>query len=97
MQDKLRFEGLTLTVVSVARSVEFYGGLLGLEVAYNSEPAFAMIKIGGDHDGTMGLLSIDEARKEGVEESTPAQRRAVTSSSPPMISTGSMKTSRTGA
>jgi catechol 2,3-dioxygenase-like lactoylglutathione lyase family enzyme len=77
MQDKLRFEGLTLTVASVATSVEFYGGMLGLEVAYNSEPAFAMIKIGGENGGTIGLLSIDEARKEGAEESTTAQKRAI--------------------
>lgn len=40
-------EGLTLTVDSVAKSVEFYGGLLGLDVAYVSEPAFAMIKVPG--------------------------------------------------
>ena len=51
--------------------------MLGLEVAYNSEPAFAMIKIGGENGGTIGLLSIDEARKEGAEESTTAQKRAI--------------------
>ena len=77
MQDKLRFEGLTLTVASVSTSVEFYNGMLGLEVAYNSEPAFAMIKISGENGGTIGLLSIDEARKEGAEESTPSQKRAI--------------------
>ena len=75
MQDKLRFEGLTLTVANVAKSVEFYGGTLGLDVAYNSEPAFAMIKISGDNSGTIGLLSIDEALKEGAEASTSAQKR----------------------
>jgi catechol 2,3-dioxygenase-like lactoylglutathione lyase family enzyme len=74
MQDKLRLEGLTLTVESVARSVEFYGGILGLEVGYRSEPAFAMIKVG---EGTIGLLSVEEARKEGAEEMTSAQRRAI--------------------
>lgn len=77
MESKLRFEGLTLTVEDVARSVAFYGELLGLDVAYNSEPAFAMIKIGGPNGGTIGLLSIDEARKEGAEEATPPQRRAI--------------------
>ncbi len=74
MNDKLRLEGLTLTVGSVARSVEFYGGVLGLEVAYQREPAFALIKVG---DASIGLLSIDEARREGAEEMTPAQRRAI--------------------
>ena len=77
MQGKFRFEGLTLSVDNVARSVAFYGEMLGLEVAYVSEPAFAMIKIDGDLGGTIGLLSFEEARKEGVEEMTPAQRRAI--------------------
>ena len=77
MEGNLRFEGLTLTVEDVARSVAFYGGVLGLEVAYNSQPAFAMIKIGGPNGGTIGLLSVDEARKEGAEEATPLQRRAI--------------------
>lgn len=76
-QDRLRLEGLTLTVESVARSVGFYGGILGLEVGYVSEPAFAMIKVGGDLAGSIGLLSVEEARKEGAEESTPAQKRAI--------------------
>ncbi len=77
MEDKLRFEGLTLTVEDVARSVAFYEGVLGLEVAYNSEPAFAMLKIGGQNGGTIGLLSFDEAQKEGAEEATALQRRGV--------------------
>lgn len=77
MQDKLRLEGLTLTVESVARSVEFYSQTLGLEVAYHSEPAFAMIKVGGAVGGTIGLLSVGEARKEGAQEMTAAQKRAI--------------------
>ena len=77
MQDKLRLEGLTLTVESVTRSLEFYGGMLGLEVAYKSEPAFALIKVGGEVGGTIGLLSVEEARKEGAQDMTSAQRRAI--------------------
>jgi catechol 2,3-dioxygenase-like lactoylglutathione lyase family enzyme len=77
MQDKLRLEGLTLTVESVSRSVDFYSGILGLEVGYVSEPAFAMIKVGGGLAGSIGLLSVEEARKEGAEESTRAQKRAI--------------------
>lgn len=77
VQDKLRFEGLTLTVESVARSVEFYGGTLGLEVSYNAEPAFALIKVGGAVGGTIGLLSVEEARKEGAEDMSSNQRRAI--------------------
>jgi len=75
MVQKLRFEGLTLAVESVAKSVEFYGVVLGLTVAYQSEPAFALIKIDGG--GSIGLLSVEEARKEGAEDMTPAQRRAI--------------------
>ena len=45
MPHALRFEGLTLTVENVARSVAFYGGVLGLDVAYNSDPAFALTPI----------------------------------------------------
>jgi len=74
LADKLRFEGLTLTVESVERAVAFYGGKLGLKVAWNAAPAFAMIRHGA---GTIGLLSIVEARKEGVEEASAAQKRAI--------------------
>jgi catechol-2,3-dioxygenase len=73
MQDGLRLEGLTLTVESVAKSVEFYGPTLGLEVACHSEPAFAMNNVGGELGETIGLISIEEARKEGAEEMTPTQ------------------------
>jgi catechol 2,3-dioxygenase-like lactoylglutathione lyase family enzyme len=72
--DKLRFEGLTLTVQSVERSIEFYSGKLGLKVEWNALPAFAMIRHGA---GTIGLLALEEASKEGVEAGTVAQRRAV--------------------
>ena len=77
MSDDLRFEGLTLTVNDVSASVAFYGDLLGLTVAHNAAPDFAMIRIGGDHGGTIGQLSTGEAAKEGVEVSTPAQKAAI--------------------
>ena len=74
MADKFRFEGMTLTVESVERSIAFYGGKLGLKVEWNAAPAFAMIRVGA---GTIGLLAMDEARKEGVEETSAAQKRAI--------------------
>jgi catechol 2,3-dioxygenase-like lactoylglutathione lyase family enzyme len=77
VQNKLRFEGLTLTVENVSKSVEFYGGTLGLEVAHDAAPAFAMIRIGGERGGTIGLLSVEEARKEGAEDMSAPQRRAI--------------------
>jgi catechol 2,3-dioxygenase-like lactoylglutathione lyase family enzyme len=69
-----RFEGLTLTVANVERSIEFYKGKLGLAVPWSAAPAFAMIKT---PTGTIGLLSIDEARKDGCEDSTASQKRAI--------------------
>ena len=72
--ERMRFEGLTLTVESVERSIAFYGGLLGLTVEVNAVPAFAMIRIG---TGTIGLLSLAVGKKEGVEETSPAQKRAI--------------------
>jgi catechol 2,3-dioxygenase-like lactoylglutathione lyase family enzyme len=74
MSDPIRFEGLTLTVSSVERAVAFYSGKLGLKVEWNAVPAFAMLRIGA---GTIGLLSVDEARKEGVIDSSPEQKRAI--------------------
>ena len=74
MPEKMRFEGLTLTVASVERSIEFYSGKLGLKVEWNAAPAFAMLRVGA---GTIGLLSVAEARKEGVEDTKAAQKRAI--------------------
>jgi catechol 2,3-dioxygenase-like lactoylglutathione lyase family enzyme len=74
MSDKLRFEGVTLTVESVERSIAFYAGKLGLKVEWNALPAFAMIRHGA---GTIGLLALAEARKEGVAEASLEQRHGI--------------------
>ena len=74
MPEKFRFEGLTLTVESVERSIELYSGKLGLKVEWNAAPAFAMIRAGA---GTIGLLSVTEARKEGVEDTNASQKSAI--------------------
>ncbi len=74
MTETMRFEGMTLTVESVERAIGFYSGRLGLDVELNAAPAFAMIRIGG---ATIGLLSMAEARKEGVAEASHAQKRAI--------------------
>lgn len=71
---RLRFEGLTLTVADVETSVAFYRDKLRFEVAYASLPAFALIRAGS---GTIGLLSIAEAVKDGAKPTTPEQRRGV--------------------
>jgi catechol 2,3-dioxygenase-like lactoylglutathione lyase family enzyme len=74
MSERMRFEGLTLTVESVERSIEFYSGKLGIKVEWNSVPAFAMLRHG---PGTIGLLSVVEARKAGVKDSTAEQKPAI--------------------
>jgi len=74
MKNTLRFEGLTLTVESVERSIAFYGGKLGLKVERNAAPAFAMIRHG---NVTLGLLALAEASKEGVLAMSDAQKRGI--------------------
>jgi catechol 2,3-dioxygenase-like lactoylglutathione lyase family enzyme len=75
MTNRMRFEGLTLTVESVERSIDFYSGKLGLRIEWNSAPAFAMIRT--EDGGTIGLLARSEARKEGAQDANAAQNRAV--------------------
>jgi catechol 2,3-dioxygenase-like lactoylglutathione lyase family enzyme len=77
MKEKMRFEGMTLTVESVERSIEFYGGKLGLAVEVKALPAFALIRVGGEGGGTIGLLALAEAQKEGVEQTSAPQKRAI--------------------
>ena len=74
MIDKMRLEGLTLTVESVERSVEFYCGRLGLKLEWNAVPAFAMARLGAC---TLGFLAMAEAEKEGVLASSSAQKAAI--------------------
>ena len=73
----MRFEGLTLTVEDVERSVGFYAGTLELAVEVNAPPDFAMIRIGGSTGGTIGLLSSARAKADGAEAMTMRQKRSV--------------------
>ena len=77
MTSVLRFEGLTLTVDSVERSIAFYAKTLGLTVEVNAAPDFAMIRIGGAQGGTIGLLSSSRAKTEGAEEMSLLQKRGI--------------------
>ena len=70
-----RFEGLSLTVQDVGRSIAFYSGNLGLKVAYDASPHFALLR--SADGGTIGLLAFEEAKKDGVAPATPEQCRAV--------------------
>ena len=73
----MRFEGLTLTVEDVDRSIAFYSGTLGLTLEWDAKPAFAMIRATGAGGGTIGLLSFAEARKESAGRMSAAQKRGI--------------------
>lgn len=74
MTQGIRFEGMSLTVDDVERSLSFYRDKLKLDVVYTALPGFALVRAGA---GTIGLLSIDEAKEDGVAPSTEEQRRGV--------------------
>jgi catechol 2,3-dioxygenase-like lactoylglutathione lyase family enzyme len=73
----IRMEGLTLTVENVKRSIDFYTKKLGFKCEWNAAPAFGMIRIGGSKGGTIGLLSWNEAKKEGAKKMTAKHKLAV--------------------
>ena len=77
MIQPIRFEGLTLTVESIDRSIEFYSEKLGFKVEHNAAPHFALIRVGEGDGGTIGFLSTEQSQKDGVESSTPSQKRAI--------------------
>ncbi len=70
-------EGFTLTVKDVKRSMDFYTKKLGFRCEVNAVPYFAMVRIGGSSGGTIGLLALSEAKKEGVAPTTVKQKRAI--------------------
>ena len=70
----LRFEGLSLTVADVERSVNFYAGVLGLDMVHAAIPAFALLRGG---PVSLALLSLEAAAADGVTWGSPEQRRGV--------------------
>ena len=71
--DEVRMEGLTLTVIDVAASVDYYCNKLGLfKLEWNAVPQFAMLRV-NDGAATLGLLAWTEAEKEGAERVSRAQ------------------------
>lgn len=77
MKEQVRMEGLTLTVASVKRSIDYYSKKLGFKLELNAAPHFAMIRVGGPKGGTIGLLSWAQAKKDGAKKTTAAQKRAI--------------------
>jgi catechol 2,3-dioxygenase-like lactoylglutathione lyase family enzyme len=77
MTREIRMEGLTLTVVDVAASIDYYCNQLGLfKLEWNAAPQFAMLRE-NEGSATLGLLSWAEAEREGAERLSRAQARAV--------------------
>jgi catechol 2,3-dioxygenase-like lactoylglutathione lyase family enzyme len=74
VENHLIFEGLSLTVESVERSLDFYSGQLGLQVELNRAPAFALLRADG---GTIGLLSVKAAGRTGAQPMTAEQKKAI--------------------
>jgi catechol 2,3-dioxygenase-like lactoylglutathione lyase family enzyme len=77
MKNKVRLEGLTLSVQSVTRSIDYYCKKLGFKLEQNAAPHFALIRVGDRQGGTIGLLSWTEAKKDGIEKMTAKQKRAI--------------------
>ncbi len=77
IKNKIRMEGLTLTVADVQRSAEFYSQNLGFKLEVFAAPHFALLRVGGPTGGTIGLLSWEVAEKEGAEKTTAEQRRSI--------------------
>ena len=77
MTREIRMEGLTLTVVDVEASIDYYCNQLGLfKLEWNAAPQFAMLRV-NEGSATLGLLSRTEAEKEGAERLSRTQARAV--------------------
>lgn len=76
MQNSTRLEGLTLTVAEVKRSIEYYTKI-GFHLEWDASPDFAMLRVGGAGGGTIGLLSFEQAKKEGVETILKSQARGI--------------------
>jgi catechol 2,3-dioxygenase-like lactoylglutathione lyase family enzyme len=76
VKNKIRLDGLTLTVRSVKRSADYYCEKLGFELVVDAAPHFALIRVGGPRGGTIGLLSLTKAKKGGVRKRSAKQRRA---------------------
>jgi catechol 2,3-dioxygenase-like lactoylglutathione lyase family enzyme len=74
-ESTIRMEGLTLAVTNVQRSVEFYTKKLGLTVAMNSAPHFALIRVGTGP--SIGLLANRHAVPKGTKPATKAQRAPI--------------------
>jgi catechol 2,3-dioxygenase-like lactoylglutathione lyase family enzyme len=76
MKNKIRLDGITLTVQSVRRSVNYYCKKLGFRLDVDAAPHFALVGVDGPRGGTIGLLSLTKAKKVGTGKIIAKQKRA---------------------
>ena len=76
MKNDVHMEGLSLTVSDVKHSVEYYSHL-GFVLELDAAPQFALLRIGGSNGGTIGLLSVDIAEKEGASKISTSHAKGV--------------------
>jgi catechol 2,3-dioxygenase-like lactoylglutathione lyase family enzyme len=77
MGNKVRMEGLTLTVESVEQSINYYVNKLGFQLELDAKPNFALIRVGSGGGDTIGLLGWTEAEKEGAKKTSSEQKRSI--------------------
>jgi catechol 2,3-dioxygenase-like lactoylglutathione lyase family enzyme len=70
----VKLDGLTLSVSSVRKSLDFYSGKLGFKIVVDAAPDFGMVRVGGPGGGTIGLLALRWAVGGGRKRVTPAMR-----------------------
>lgn len=77
MGNSVRMEGITLSVVDVKLSIEYYRDKLGFVLEWDAAPQFALLRIGGPQGGTIGLLASALGAKDGAQAMSRAQARAI--------------------
>ncbi len=70
----VKLDGLTLSVASVRKSLDFYSRKLGFKIVVDAAPDFGMVRVGGRSGGTIGLLALKWAVGGRTKRVTPAMR-----------------------
>lgn len=74
---RIHFDGITLAVTNVRRSMKFYTELMGFKLVVDAAPDFAMVRVGGAGGGTIGLLPLKYAVDRKLKRVTQGMRDGV--------------------
>ena len=77
MKNKIRMEGLSVTVSDMKNSINYYSNLPGFNLEWDASPQFAMFRIGDKSGGTLGLLSSSVSLEDGAEKINSQQARSI--------------------